>query len=111
MVLMEDWSLPGAPLAMSVWNWWVAWQNTADIPPEEVWIVEESALMEPIVIEHDRSLVSQTSTNTTGHEEDHVSVGDPASHVEVLDWQLSNDCETQEASNLSSSGIVGPVVV
>lgn len=111
MVLMVDWSLPSAPLTVSIWHWWVAWQNTADIPPEEVWVVEESALVEPMVIEHDWSLVSQTSANTTGHEEDHVSVGDPASHVEVLDWQLSNDGETQEASDLSSSRIVGPVVV
>ncbi len=111
MVLMEDWSLSSAPLAMGIWNWWVAWQNSAHIPPEEVWIVEKSALMEPMVVEHDWSLESQTSANTTRHEKDHVCVGEPASHVEVLDWQLSNDGKTQEASNLCSRGIVGPVVV
>ena len=111
MVLMEDWRLSSAPLAVGIWNWWVARQHTANVPPEEVWIVEESTLVEPMVVEHDWSLESQTSTNATGHEEDHVSVGDPASHVEVLDGQLSNDCKAQQASNLSSGGIVGPVVV
>lgn len=111
MVLVEDWSLPGAPLTVSIWNRWVTRQNAGNIPPPEVWVVEESAFMEPMVIEHDWSLVSQTSANTTGHEVDHISVCDPASHVEVFDWQLSNDSETQDASNLSSSGIVGPVVV
>ena len=58
MVLVEDWSLSSSPLSVSIWNWWISWQNTAHIPPEEVWIVEKSALMEPMVIEHNWSLES-----------------------------------------------------
>ena len=69
MVLVEHWSLSSAPLSVSVWNRWVAWQNTANIPPEQVWIVKESSLVESMVIEHDWSLISQTSTNTSRHEE------------------------------------------
>lgn len=111
VVLVEDWRLSSSPLSVSVWDWWVAWQHTGHVPPEQVWIVKQSSLMESMIVENNWSLISQTSANSTRHEEDHVCIGDPASHIEVLNWQLSNDGETQEASELSSSGIVGPVMV
>ena len=94
MVLMEHWSLSSTPLSVRIWNWWVARQYAANIPPEQVWVVEESTLVESIVVEDDWSLVSQTSANTSRHEENHVCISDPASHVEVFDWELSDNCET-----------------
>ena len=65
MVLVEDWRLSGAPLAMSIWNRRIARQYSCKIPPEQVWVVQKSPLMESVVVEYNRSLVSQSSSNTT----------------------------------------------
>jgi len=28
MVLMENWSLSDSPLVVSIWYWWVSWENS-----------------------------------------------------------------------------------
>lgn len=109
VVLMEDWLLPGHPLSVSIWNWWVPWQHSADVPPVEIWVVQESSLVESVVVEYDWSLVTQTSADTLGHEEQEVCVGNPASDIEVLNWEFPDDSEAKEASYLSSSSVVSPV--
>ena len=111
VVLMEDWSLSGSPLSVSIWNRWVLWQDPGEVPPEEVWVVHESSSVELVVVHDDRSLVSKTSAETLGDEEHQVEVGEPASDVEVLDWELSDDGQTDKDSKLASGGVVGPVPV
>ena len=86
VVLVEHWGLSSSPLAMRIWNWRVSRQNFTKIPPEEIWIVQESSLMESAVVENNWSLVSQTSSNTLRHEEKHVCISNPASSIEILDW-------------------------
>ena len=91
---MEDWSLASSPLTMSIRNWRVPWENTAHIPPVEVWEVDHCSLLEPLVIEHDWLLVSKTSSKSSGNEECEVGIRNPASDVEVLNRKFSDDSET-----------------
>lgn len=111
VVLMEDWGLSSSPLSVSVWNRWVLWQDSAEVPPEEIWVVGESSRVESVVPHDNWSLESKTSSESLGDEEHEVGVRQPASNVEILDWEFSNNCETKKASQLSSSGIVGPIPV
>lgn len=111
VVLVEDWSLPGSPLSVGIWNWRVPWQDSADVPPIEVWVVQQSPLMEAVVVENNWSLISKTPTDSSRHEEDHVCPSDPASDIEVFDWQFSDYSETEKASDLGSGGVVGPVPI
>ena len=111
VVLMEHWLLSSSPLSVGVWNWRVLWENSADVPPEQVWVVQQGSRVELMVVENNWSLVSQTSAESLGHEDDQVEVSEPASDVEVLDWKLSDDSQTKEASKLSSGGVVSPVPI
>ena len=88
VVLVEDWGLSSSPLSMGVWDWWVSWENSAEIPPVEIWVVQESSLVEAVIVEHNGSLVSKTPTNSSRHKEDQISPGNPASNVEVFNWKL-----------------------
>ena len=54
--------------------------------------------------------MSQTSANSSRHEEYHVCISYPASHVEILNWELSNHSQAKQASDLGSCCVVGPVV-
>lgn len=111
MVLMEDRGLSGSPLAVSIGHRRVSRENTGDVPPEEVRVVEQSSHVELRVVRDERSLVSETAANAVGHEETHPAVGEDASGVEVLDGELTDDGETEQASQLGASSIVGPVEV
>ena len=55
--------------------------------------------------------MAKTSAETTGHEVDDPGVGQPASYVEVLDGELSNEEKAEQAAELSACGVVGPVEV
>ena len=111
MVLMENRGLSGSPLAVSVWNRWVLGQNLSQVPPEEIWVVNEGLGMDGMVVHDNGSSVSETSSETTGHEVDEPSVCEPASHIEVLDRKFSNEHETKDASQLSARCVVSPVEV
>ena len=111
VVLMEDWSLSRSPFSMSIWHWWVLWENSAQVPPEHVWVVEEGSSMELVVVEDDWSLVSQSSSETLAHKPRQPGVCEPASDIKVLNWELSNDGKSKDTSELASSGIRSPVPV
>jgi len=64
-----------------------------------------------MVVENNRSLISQTSAESLRHKEDEVEVRQPASDIEILNWELSDYGQTKEASELSSGGVIGPVPV
>ena len=111
MVLMVHWLLSISPLSMGIWHWWVLWQDSGKLHPEHVWVVEERSHSVMVVVENDWSLMSQTSTSTSGHVSDQVDVYKGASGVETLDWQLSNDGKSKRASDLSSGDVAGHVPV
>lgn len=111
VVLVEDWLLPGHPLSMGIGNWRVPRENSADVPPVEVWVVQESPFVESVVVENDWSLVTETSADALRHEEQEICVGDPASNIETLNWKFPDHGQTQQASNLGSGRVVSPVPV
>jgi hypothetical protein len=111
MVLMEDRSLSGSPLAVSIGHRRVSRENARNVPPEEVRVVQQSSHVEARVVGDHGSLVSETTTDAVGHKEGHPQVGEDATSVEVLDGELTDDSETEEASELGAGSIVGPVEV
>ena len=108
---MEDWLLSSSPLSVGVWDRRVLWKNSADVPPEQVWVVQQSSGVELVVVENNRSLVSQTSAEALRHKNDEIEVSQPASNVEILNWEFSDDGQTKKASELSSGGVISPVPV
>ena len=108
---MEDGSLPSPPLAVGIGHWRVSWEDSANVPPEKIWIVEQGSVVELRIVSDEWSLVSQASSETSAHEEHHPKVSDNATSVERLDGQFTNYGQTQEASQLGSSGVVSPVPV
>mgnify|MGYP000023275364 FL=1 len=111
VVLMEYWGLSSSPLSVGIWNWWVLWENSAEVPPEEIWVVHQSSSVELMVVHDNWSLVSETSSESLRNEEHQVEVRQPASDVEVLNWELSDSSQSNEDSKLTSGGVVGPVPV
>ena len=55
--------------------------------------------------------MAEASAETTGHKVDDPCVCDPASHIEILYGQLSDEEETQDATKLRASCVIGPVKV
>ena len=67
--------------------------------------------MKSVIVHHNWSVALETATETTNHKVDDPAICEPATDVEVLDWQLTDHCETKKTSNLSAGSIVGPVEV
>ena len=65
--------------------------------------------MELVIVSNQRSLISQTTAETSVDKIEDPNVGENTSSVEGFDWELSNCHKTEEASNLGSGGVVGPV--
>ena len=61
---------------------------------------------------HDNgSLVEETSSIASDDEVNTIEVSDPASNIEILDRQLSDNHESKGNSELTSGGVVGPVEI
>ena len=92
--LMIDGSLPSSPLSVGIRNWRVLGKSPAEIPPEEIWVVQQGSCVELMVVEDDWSLISQTSSESLRHKDDQVEVSQPASNIEILNRELSNNSQT-----------------
>jgi hypothetical protein len=111
VVLMVDGGLSGSPFAVCIRNWGVLGQDTADIPEEEVGVVDQGFGVHGIVIQADGSLLGESTAQSSDDEEDNPGVSDSASDMEILDGELTDDSETEEDSQLSATTVVGPVEV
>lgn len=111
VVLVIDGGLSGSPLSVGIGHRRVSGEHPTASPPEEVWVVHERLGVELIVVEHDGSVGEETTAQAPDHEVDAVGVGEPASHVEVSDGQLSDHQETEGYSELGAGGVGGPVEV
>ena len=111
VVLMVDGSLSSSPLSVSIRNWRVLGQHTTDVPPEQVRVVDEGLGMHGVVVKDDGSLHSEPTTKSSNDKEDGPNVGKSASHMEILDGELTDNSETKEDSQLSATTVVGPVEV
>lgn len=111
MVLMEDRGLSGFPFSVSVRQRRILGQDLCQVPIEEVWVVDQRLRVDGVIVHHDGARGAETSAETSDDEVDNPSVGDPASHVEVLDWQLSDEEQAKKASQLGAGSVVGPVEI
>jgi hypothetical protein len=91
VILMEDWSLSCSPFSVGIWDRWVLGKNPGDVPPKEVRVVHQGSGVEVVVVHHQWSLISQTSSESLGNKEYKPGVGQPASNIKVLNWKLSNN--------------------
>ena len=75
-------SLPSSPLSVSIRNWRVLGESTADVPPEEVWVVQQSSEVELRVVSNHWALVSETTAQSSSDEEGQPEIGENTSSVE-----------------------------
>ena len=108
---MVDWSLASSPLAVRIGHGWVLGQHTADRPVEQVWVVDKSLGVEGVIVQHDGAVRAQTATDTPNDEVANPAIGKPASDVEVLDGQFTDDGEAKDYAQLRSGCVVCPVEV
>jgi len=108
---MVDWSLASSPLSVRIGHGRVLGKNTGNGPVEEVRVVDKSLGVEGMVIQDQRTVVSETTADTPDDEVDNPEVGQSDSHVEVLDGELTDEEETKKDTSLSTSSVVGPVEV
>jgi len=111
VVLMIDRSLSGSPLSVSIRNGRVLGKNTSDCPVEQIWVVHKRLGVERMVVENNRTVVTETTANTSDDEIADPAISEPAADIEVLNRELANDSQTKKYANLSASGIVSPVKV
>lgn len=111
VVLMVDWSLASSPLAVRIGHRRVLGQHAADRPVEQVRVVDQCFGVERVIVEHQGAIGSETTADTPNNEVADPAVGKQAPRVEVLDWQLANDCETENHTDLGPSCIICPVEV
>lgn len=111
VVLVIDWVLASSPLAVRIRHRWVLGQHAADCPVEQIWIVDQSLGVECVIVEHDWAISTQTTADTPNNEVADPAVGQEASRVEVLDWQLANHGESKKHTNLCPGCVVCPIEV
>ena len=111
VVLMVDWSLASSPLSVRIGHRRVLGEDAGDGPVEQIGVVDQSLGVEGMVIEDKWAVVTETTADTSNNEVADPSVGQPASHVEILDGKLADDGETEEDTSLSSRGVIGPVEI
>jgi hypothetical protein len=111
VILVIDWSLTSSPLSVRIGNGWVLWQNLADRPVEEIWVVDQSLGVEGVIVEDQRAVSTQATADTPNNEVHDPTVGQPAPHVEVLDGELANDGESEDDASLGPRRIVSPIEI
>ena len=111
VVLMVDRGLSGSPFAVCIGNWRVLRQDAADVPEEKIGVVDKGLGMHCVVVQANGSLLRKSTAQSPDNEEDTPGVCNSASHMEILDWQLTDDSKTEQHSQLSATAVVGPVEV
>ena len=111
VVLVIDWSLSCAPLAVGIRHRWVARQHTRNRPVEQVRVVDECLGIECMVIEDNGSVVLETTANAPDDKPHDPAVSEPATHGEALDRQLTDEQKTEEHAKLSPRCVVCPVEI
>lgn len=111
MVLVVHRCLSGSPLSVGIGARRVSGKDLGHVPEEQIWVVDQRLSVESVIVHHNGARVAETSAKTTENEVSDPGIGEPASHVEVLNGKLSNEQETEEAAYLSASCVVGPVKV
>ena len=111
VVLMVDGCLSSPPLSVCIGYRWVPWEDLCQVPVEQVWVVNQRLGMEGMVVHNDGAGVTETTPESTCHKVYDPCVCKPASHIEVLNGQFSDEEQSKKASELCSGSVVGPVEV
>jgi len=86
VVLMEDWGLSCSPFSVGIWKRRVSWQNSCQVPVEQVWVVDHCLRVDWLIVKDYRSCELESSSESLDNEEQYPEVSQPASDIEVLDW-------------------------
>lgn len=111
VVLVEHGGLSGSPLSVGIGQGRVPGEDLGQVPVKEIRVVDQRLGVQGVVVHHDGARVTETAAETTSHEVDDPGVSQPASHVEVLNGQLSDEEETEQAAELGTGSVVSPVEV
>ena len=88
---MIDWSLSGSPLSVSIWNRGALRKYSGQSPVEEIWIIDECFGVDWLVVHDNGSGILKTSAESLHHEKDDPCICQPASDIEVLDGEFSDE--------------------
>ena len=102
VILVIDGSLASSPLSVRIGHGRVLGEDAACRPVEQVWVVHQSLGVERVVIENDGSVGAETTANTPNDEIADPAIGQPASRIETLDGEFTDDGKTQKDAKLSS---------
>lgn len=102
VILVIDGSLASSPLSVRIGHGRVLGEDAARRPVEQVWVVHQSLGVERVVIENDGSVGAETTANTPNDEIADPAISQPASRIETLDGELTDDGETQKDAKLGS---------
>jgi len=103
--------LSGSPLSVCIGHWGVLGEDTGHIPVEQIGVVSKRLGVEGVIVHDNGSVVSETSANTSDHEPGAPDVSEAASSVEILDWELTDNSETEDNTDLSTGSVTSPVEV
>jgi len=104
-------SLSGSPLSVCIGDRRVLRKDSSDSPVEQIRVVHKGLGIECVVVENNRTVVTETTTNTSDDEIADPAISEPAANIEVLDRELSDYSQAEKYANLSASGVVSPVKV
>ena len=108
---VEHGVLASSPFAVCIGHWRVLWKDASHRPVEQIGVVGQGFGVQGMVVQADGAVVTKTLTESPHNEVGDPNVGKTAAGVEILDWQLTNEGETEEAADLGTGGVVGPVEI
>lgn len=108
---VEHGVLASSPFAVCIGHWRVLWKNARHRPIEQIGVVGQGFGVESVIVQADGAVVTKTLTESSHDKVGDPDVGKTATSIEILDWELTNKGKTEEATDLGTSGVVGPVEV
>ena len=111
VVLMVDGSLSGSPLSVRVGHGRVLGDHSEQGPVEQIGVVQQCLGVELVVPHHHGAVCFETTADTADDEEHNPTVGQPATNVEVLDRELTDDSKAEKDTKLSAGSVVSPVEI
>jgi len=76
---------------MGNWNGWVLWQNTGQVPPEQVGVVHQRLCVVRIVVEENWSVTKETSAISSNNEVHYPDITQSYTSVERLNRKLADE--------------------
>ena len=91
VVLVEHGLLMVHPLFVRVGHGRVSWQNSEQNEVGHIGVVHQRAHVPVVIVQHNRTVASQTSAHTADQEVRHPPVHQSSSHVKVTDRKFTDE--------------------